>query len=106
MDRATREGTAKHNLKCLQLKSPGGTCQRDLGQGAYLRWLRCCQTSLRSGVQKPGHDLRVKLGDVLCNLSDVTSHYIVRGKRVAVAQYESLRSAMVKTMKHSGWVVH
>jgi hypothetical protein len=36
----------------------------------------------------------------------VTSHYIVRTKSVAVAQYESLRSALGKVMQHSGWVVH
>jgi hypothetical protein len=39
-------------------------------------------------------------------MSDVTSHYIVRAKSVAVAQYESLRSALSKTMQHSGWMVH
>jgi cation transport regulator ChaC len=39
-------------------------------------------------------------------MSDVTSHYIVRAKSVAVTQYESLRSALVKVMQHSGWVVH
>ncbi len=40
------------------------------------------------------------------HMSDVTSHYIVRGKNVKVSQYESLRSALGKTMQHSGWVVH
>ena len=39
-------------------------------------------------------------------MSDVTSHYIVRVKNVVVTQYESLRSALGKTMQHSGWVVH
>jgi hypothetical protein len=39
-------------------------------------------------------------------MSDVTSHYIVRPKRVALVQYESPRSALVKVMQHSGWVVH
>jgi len=39
-------------------------------------------------------------------MSDVTIHYIVRAKSVAVAQYESLRSALGKVMEHSGWVVH
>jgi hypothetical protein len=39
-------------------------------------------------------------------MSDVTSHYIVRAKSVAVAQYESLRSALGKAMQHSGWEVH
>ena len=39
-------------------------------------------------------------------MSDVTNHYIVRAKSVAVAQYESLRSALSKTMQHSGWMVH
>jgi hypothetical protein len=39
-------------------------------------------------------------------MSDVTSHYIVRAKSVAVAQYESLRSALGKAMQHSGWMVH
>ncbi len=38
-------------------------------------------------------------------MSDVTSHYIVRAKSVALAQYESLRSALGKVMQHSGWVV-
>jgi hypothetical protein len=37
-------------------------------------------------------------------MSDVTSHYIVRTKRVTVAQYESLRSALDKDIQHSGWV--
>ena len=36
-------------------------------------------------------------------MSDVTSHYIVRAKSVAVAQYES---ALGKAMQHSGWMVH
>ncbi len=40
------------------------------------------------------------------HMSDVTSHYIVRDKIVALTQYESLRSALDKVMKHSGWVVH
>ncbi len=39
-------------------------------------------------------------------MSDVTSHYIVRAKNVAMAQYESLRSALGKSMQRSGWVVH
>jgi hypothetical protein len=30
----------------------------------------------------------------------------VRAKSVAMAQYESLRSALGKVMQHSGWVVH
>ena len=39
-------------------------------------------------------------------MSDVTSHYIVRVRIVSMTQYESLRSALVKTMQRSGWVVH
>ena len=39
-------------------------------------------------------------------MSDVTSHYIVRAKSVAMTQYESLRSALGKVMQRSGWVVH
>ena len=39
-------------------------------------------------------------------MSDVTSHYIVRAKSAAMAQYESLRSALGKVMQHSGWMVH
>ncbi len=39
-------------------------------------------------------------------MSDVTSHYIVRVKSVALTQYESLRSTLGKVMQHSGWVVH
>jgi hypothetical protein len=39
-------------------------------------------------------------------MSDVTSHYIVRVKSVIVVQYESLRSVLVKSTKHLGWVVH
>ena len=39
-------------------------------------------------------------------MSDVTTHYIVRAKSVALAQYEALRSALGKVMQHSGWVVH
>ncbi len=30
----------------------------------------------------------------------------MRAKSVALAQYESLRSALGKVMQHSGWVVH
>ncbi len=37
-------------------------------------------------------------------MSDVTSHCIVRGKNVAMTQYESLRSALGKAMQHRvGW---
>jgi hypothetical protein len=48
---------------------------------------------------------------VLCllefqHMSDVTRNYIVRDKSVAMAQYESLRSALGKVMQRSGWVVH
>ena len=39
-------------------------------------------------------------------MSDVSSHYIVRARSVAMAQYESLRSALGKAMQRSGWVVH
>ena len=39
-------------------------------------------------------------------MSDVTSHYIVRVKIVAMAQYKSLRSTLGKVMQRSGWVVH
>ena len=39
-------------------------------------------------------------------MSDVTSHYIVRTKSVAMAQYESLRSALVSSLQRAGWVVH
>jgi hypothetical protein len=39
-------------------------------------------------------------------MSDVTSHYIVRARSVAMTQYESLRSALGKVMPRSGWVVH
>ncbi len=38
-------------------------------------------------------------------MSDVTSHYIVRAKRVAEAQYASLRSALAITMQRQGWKV-
>jgi hypothetical protein len=38
-------------------------------------------------------------------MSDVTSRYIVRAKRVAEAQYASLRSALVITTQHQGWQV-
>ena len=40
------------------------------------------------------------------SMSDVTSHYIVRAKSVAMAQYESLLSALGKALQRSGWVVH
>ena len=39
-------------------------------------------------------------------MSDVTSNYIVRAKSVAMAQYESLRTALGKALQRSGWVVH
>ena len=39
------------------------------------------------------------------HMSDVTSHYIVRAKRVAEAQYASLRSALVITIHRQGWKV-
>jgi hypothetical protein len=38
-------------------------------------------------------------------MSDVTSHYIVRAKRLAEAQYASLRSALSITMQRQGWKV-
>ena len=38
-------------------------------------------------------------------MSDVTSHYIVRAKREAEAQFESLRSELTRTMQHQGWMV-
>ena len=38
-------------------------------------------------------------------MSDVTSHYIVRAKHVAEAQYASLRSALAITMHRHGWKV-
>ena len=38
-------------------------------------------------------------------MSDVTSHYIVRVKRVAEAQYASLKSALAITMQSQGWKV-
>ena len=49
-------------------------------------------------------------GGVICllefkRMSDVTNHYIVRVKREAVAQYESLRSALDKTTQYQGWTV-
>ena len=48
---------------------------------------------------------------VLCllefkRMSDVTSNYIVRAKSAAETQYESLRTALSKTLHRSGWVVH
>ena len=39
MGRAAQEETVLRNLKCVQLKSRVGICQRDLVQGAYLRRL-------------------------------------------------------------------
>ncbi len=39
-------------------------------------------------------------------MSDVTSHYIVRVKSVAMTQYKSLHSALGKVIQRSGWVVH
>jgi hypothetical protein len=52
---------------------------------------------------------KTKVG-VICQLefkrmSDVTSHYIVRVKRVAETQYASLKSALTITLKHQGWKV-
>ena len=38
-------------------------------------------------------------------MSDVTIHYIVRAKRVAEAQYTSLRSALAITTQRQGWKV-
>ncbi len=38
-------------------------------------------------------------------MSDVTSHYIVRAKRAAEAQYVSLRSELAITMQRQGWKV-
>ena len=48
---------------------------------------------------------------VLCllefkRMSDVTSTYIVRAKSAVETQYESLRTALGKTLQRSGWVVH
>jgi hypothetical protein len=39
------------------------------------------------------------------SMSDVTSHYIVRVKRVTEAQYASLRSTLAITMQRQGWRV-
>jgi hypothetical protein len=39
-------------------------------------------------------------------MSDVTTNYIGRAKSVAMAQYESLRSALGKALQRSDWVVH
>ncbi len=39
------------------------------------------------------------------SVSDVTNQYIVRAKRIAEAQYTSLRSALARTMQHQGWRV-
>ena len=41
----------------------------------------------------------------LKSMSDVVNHYIVRVKREAEEQYESLRSALGKTMQHQGRMV-
>ena len=38
-------------------------------------------------------------------MSDVTNRYIVRDKLEAEVQYESLRSALTKTMQRQGWMV-
>ena len=38
-------------------------------------------------------------------MSDVTNHYIVRAKHEVEAQYESLRSTLVRTMQRQGWMV-
>ena len=38
-------------------------------------------------------------------MSDVTSHYMVRTKRVAETQYVSLRSALTITMQRQGWKI-
>ena len=38
-------------------------------------------------------------------MSDVTSHYVVNPKRVAEAQYASLRSALAIVMQRQGWKV-
>ena len=38
-------------------------------------------------------------------MSDVTSHYIVRAKRVAEAQYSSLKSMLSMTMNRQNWKV-
>ena len=38
-------------------------------------------------------------------MSDVTSHYIVRAKRVTETQYASLKSTLVITMQRQGWKV-
>ena len=52
---------------------------------------------------------KTKVG-VICllefkRMSDVTNQYIVRAKRVAEAQYTSLRSALAITMQRQGWRV-
>jgi hypothetical protein len=38
------------------------------------------------------------------SVSDVTNHYVVRAKREAEEQYESLRSAIGKSMQRQGWM--
>ena len=39
------------------------------------------------------------------NLDHTTNHYIVRGKHESETQYESLRSAVAKTMQRKVWMV-
>ena len=38
-------------------------------------------------------------------MSDVTNRYVVRATRVAEEQYDSLRSTLIKTIQHPGWIV-
>ena len=38
-------------------------------------------------------------------MSDVTNHYVVRAKREAEGQHESVRSALGNTMQRQGWMV-
>ena len=52
----------------------------------------------------------VKMGEFVIlefkRMSDVTDQYVTRAKRVAVAQYVSIKSALEQTFDRQGWLVN
>ena len=61
-----------------------------------------------------GLDIKIPSPEKICEfvilefkrMSDVTDQYVTRPKRVTVAQYVSIKSALEQTLDHQGWLVN
>ena len=63
---------------------------------------------LFSETQRASVFLRLENNFVLLefkSMSDVTDQYVTRAKRVAIAQYASIKSALEQTLDRQGWIV-